>query len=134
MSISKPHPSDVHIGQRIRTRRLAIGMSQEALAGALDLTFQQVQKYEKGTNRVGGSRMVQIADALAIEPAYFFEGLTGASKATHNDAGAEFMACKDGVIIARAFVQIRNPDIRSAITSFVQTLAEQRGAHFQPAE
>jgi transcriptional regulator with XRE-family HTH domain len=68
--ISKP--VDVYVGGRVRARRLELGMSQEKLGNAIGLTFQQVQKYEKGSNRIGSSRLMQIANALKVDPAYFF--------------------------------------------------------------
>ena len=73
MTKKAPNVIDVHIGQKIRARRMVLAMRQSALGNALGLTFQEVQKYEKGTNRVGGSRMQQISNALGVEPAYFFE-------------------------------------------------------------
>lgn len=80
-----PSPTDTHVGARVRMRRLMLGMSQEKLGDALKLTFQQVQKYEKGSNRIGASRLQQIADALQVPVAFFFEGL-------NQDAGAAFAA------------------------------------------
>lgn len=131
MSSSKPHPTDVFIGQRVRARRILIGMSQEKLGELLGLTFQQVQKYEKGTNRISGSRMVEIADALQVEPAYFFEGAPGRRTAgTHAALDAdmsEFMTSGDGLVIAKSFVQIKNDKIRHAVASMVKIMAEQRG-------
>ena len=69
-----PNPIDRHVGSRVRMRRVMLGMSQEKLGGALGLTFQQVQKYEKGTNRIGASRLQQISRTLDVPPAFFFEG------------------------------------------------------------
>ena len=70
-----PNPIDKHVGSRVRMRRVLIGMSQERLGSALGLTFQQVQKYEKGTNRIGASRLQQIAGVLNVAAAYFFEDM-----------------------------------------------------------
>src|SRR3954468_15383406 len=72
-----PNPIDRHVGSRVRMRRMMIGMSQERLGDALGLTFQQVQKYEKGTNRIGASRLQQIAEILQVPVSYFFEGSPG---------------------------------------------------------
>ena len=69
-----PNPIDKHVGSRVRMRRMMLGMSQEKLGDALDLTFQQVQKYEKGTNRIGASRLQQISHILQVPVAFFFEG------------------------------------------------------------
>ena len=73
--IKMPNPIDMHVGSRVRMRRILIGMSQEKLGDALGLTFQQVQKYEKGTNRIGASRLQQIAKALDVVPSFFFDGM-----------------------------------------------------------
>jgi transcriptional regulator with XRE-family HTH domain len=72
-----PNPIDIHVGGRMRMRRMALGMSQEKLATALGLTFQQVQKYEKGANRMGSSRLQQAADVLGVAVPFFFEGAGG---------------------------------------------------------
>ena len=77
MAIKTPNPTDKHVGTRIRMRRLMLGMSQTALADGLDLTFQQIQKYEKGVNRVGASRLQQIAHILRVPVEFFFEGGPG---------------------------------------------------------
>src|SRR6476469_7538175 len=69
-----PNPIDRHVGSRVRMRRVLLGMSQEKLGEALGLTFQQVQKYEKGTNRIGASRLQQSSQSLNVPPAFFFEG------------------------------------------------------------
>ena len=82
MSIKSPNPVDKHVGSRVRMRRIMLGMSQEKLGEALGLTFQQVQKYEKGTNRVGASRIQQICEILQIPVSFLFEGSpTGIPKA-----------------------------------------------------
>src|SRR3954454_6900323 len=69
-----PDPVDRHVGSRVRMRRMMLSMSQEKLGDAIGLTFQQVQKYEKGTNRIGASRLQQISDILQVSPEFFFEG------------------------------------------------------------
>ena len=76
------HPTDKHVGQRVRMRRLMLGLSQMKLADALGLTFQQVQKYEKGANRIGGSRLQHISQILQVPPAFFFEGVPQARDST----------------------------------------------------
>ena len=82
MASKAPDPIDKYVGSRIRMRRIMLGMSQEKLGGALGLTFQQIQKYEKGTNRVGASRLQQIAEALQVQVSFMFEGAPGVSTAT----------------------------------------------------
>lgn len=86
-----PHPIDVHVGRRIRERRKALGVSQERLAEELGLTFQQVQKYERGANRVSSSKLWQIAGALHTSLSSFFEGLPGESAAAVQEAGEAFV-------------------------------------------
>jgi transcriptional regulator with XRE-family HTH domain len=119
------NPVDHHIGLRIRSRRLALGKSQEWLGEQLGLTFQQVQKYENGVNRVGGSRMVQIASALQTDPSFFFEGApsneaVGASKSvngkrTPDDPLDGFLATRTGIELARAFVKIKKSSRRALL-------------------
>lgn len=82
----QPNPIDKHVGSRVRMRRMMLSMSQEKLADGLDLTFQQVQKYEKGTNRIGASRMQQIANILQVPVSFFFEGAPGQSPSIAPDS------------------------------------------------
>jgi len=121
-----PNATDVHIGSRVRMRRMMLGMSQEKLGDALGLTFQQVQKYEKGANRIGGSRMVQIATVLGVAPAYFYEGAPGAP-GTVADEGADLvqmlLATSDGIALARAMARIQRSDHRRAVVNVAEALA-----------
>ena len=126
---------DHHIGLRIRQRRLALGKSQEWLGDQLGLTFQQVQKYEKGTNRVGGSRMMQIAGALQTDPTFFFEGCpTGGSagaprnvngKHPPDDALDRFIANRTGIELARAFVKIKSSDRKALLVRIAEEFARE---------
>jgi transcriptional regulator with XRE-family HTH domain len=128
---NQPRPVDTHVGSRIRLRRKMIGMSQEALAGRIGLTFQQVQKYERGTNRVGASRLQQIADALETTPAWFFEGVTsGAESTAGNVAGrtadAVYSAFLEDPLAAplmRGFVKLR-PTLKRRIVELVAAASE----------
>src|SRR5882724_2198567 len=99
-----PHPTDTHIGARIKMRRRQLGISQAELGDRLNLTFQQVQKYEKGTNRVGGSRMAEIAGILGVEVGFFYQGAPGTdvtvARGPVDSTMDQFMATKDGLIIA----------------------------------
>jgi transcriptional regulator with XRE-family HTH domain len=119
---------DKHIGARIRMRRQQLGVSQEKLAEALAVSFQQVQKYEKGQNRVGGSRMARIAEALQVEVGFFYQNAPGTD--TSRPAGGEyslmdeFMASREGLIIAQAFVRIPNPRIRATIAASIRNICE----------
>lgn len=118
-------PMDQHIGARIRQRRLQLGMSQGKLASGLGVSFQQVQKYEKGANRVGGSRMQQIAAVLQVEPAFFFDGAAGrkANGQRHdpdNERLDTFLATKEGIAINRLFPQIKSVNVRRAVLALIE--------------
>jgi transcriptional regulator with XRE-family HTH domain len=122
MNPKSPNPIDVTVGSRIRTRRLLVGMSQEKLADMLEVTFQQVQKYEKGTNRVSASRLHRIAGALGVEVQYFFSGHNGAG-VRQSEAGAfldTFLADREGVELAKAFITVADPAMRRAIVELVR--------------
>ena len=125
---------DVHVGRRIRAARLAKGMSQERLADSLGVTFQQVQKYEKGVNRVGAGRLHYLAKTLVVPIAYFFEDAGGAEVApTTNesfDAITEALSTKEGIRIARALARIREPEIRRRIADLLEAMvtAQERQA------
>lgn len=127
--VRKPHAHDVHIGERIRIRRVILRISQEALAERIGVTFQQIQKYERGANRVSGSRMVQIAHALATEPAYFFEGLErspGLRDASLQKREAEFLAdlsSPEGRALNSAFARIRDPKMRKSLVAMAKLMA-----------
>src|SRR6187455_2972368 len=113
MAKKVPNPIDKHVGSRVRMRRMMLGMSQEKLGDALGLTFQQVQKYEKGTNRIGASRLQQIAHFLQVPVAFFFEGapdfpagLAGATEAPSPSYVSDFLATSDGLALTKAFMRI----------------------------
>ncbi len=117
---------DKHIGQRIRLRRHVLSMSQTALADALGLTFQQVQKYEKGKNRVSISTMCEIATALKVPVAFFLEGIADTSKApAGSDPIAEFASNHRGFQLARAFMAIESAAARDAVLAVAEALAKQ---------
>jgi transcriptional regulator with XRE-family HTH domain len=127
------NPVDRHIGLRIRSRRLALGKSQEWLGNQLELTFQQVQKYEKGTNRVGGSRMVQIASALKTDPSFFFgdsppnetAGARLHGKHSSDDPLDNFMASRTGIELARAFVKIKKSSRQTLLVRIAEEFARE---------
>src|SRR6476620_3328183 len=109
-----PNPTDKHVGRRVRMRRMMLAMSQEKLGAALGLTFQQVQKYERGTNRMGASRLQQMSDILQVPVAFFFEGAPNAS-APHGSGSAlsvaqidDFISDSDGLRLIGAFMRIDN--------------------------
>lgn len=125
-----PNPVDTHVGSRIRMRRLMLGMSQEKLGESLGITFQQVQKYEKGTNRVGASRLQAISDTLGVKPSFFFEGMEGADNTpADGEGGAEivgingFLGTKEGLDLNKAFVKITDSTVRKKVVALVRALA-----------
>ncbi|WP_085044023.1 helix-turn-helix domain-containing protein [Ensifer aridi] len=133
-SKGKPEPVDIHVGRRIRMRRVWLQVTQMALAEAIGVTFQQVQKYEKGTNRVGASRLQQIADALDAPVSYFFEDMPGAAAVDGDDRGdqkrlqpeiMEFASSDEGLALIRAFSRITDKRVRSRTLGLVKALAEQ---------
>ena len=123
-----PDPVDVHVGARIRVRRLLIGMNQETLAKALGLTFQQVQKYEGGANRVSASRLAQIADVLGVSISYFFNDLDPAgSPANAKELEArERMQRPEVIELIRAYYAIPDAGIRHQFLDMVKTVAHSR--------
>lgn len=121
-----PRAADIAIGRRIRLRRMAIGMSQQAVANKLKLSFQQLQKYENGTNRVGGSRLHEIAVILGVQPHYFFATIDNAETGEGMfDAGTRMMTMKDGIAMANAFIAIADRTTRAHLVAIAQRLAGQ---------
>jgi transcriptional regulator with XRE-family HTH domain len=127
-----PNPVDKHVGSRVRMRRMMLGMSQEKLGDALGLTFQQVQKYEKGTNRIGASRLSQIAQILQVQVSFFFEGAptvgTGARPEGFAEAASpvyvsDFLASSDGLALTKAFMKISDAKLRRRIVDLVEQIA-----------
>jgi len=121
-----PAPVDVHVGARIRTRRLLIGMNQETLAKALGLTFQQVQKYEGGANRVSASRLSQIAEILGVPISYFFSDLDAASgTASPQDLEArERLQRPEAIELIRCYYAIPDADVRRQFLEMVKAVAQ----------
>jgi len=126
-----PNPIDKHVGERLRSRRRMISMSQEKLGEKLGITFQQIQKYENGTNRMGASRLQQTASALGVSIAFFFEGVQGINPVTGDDMAAELVNTLellntlqkgDGMALAKAFTRISDPTIRRRIVQLVEAL------------
>jgi transcriptional regulator with XRE-family HTH domain len=124
-----PNPIDRHVGSKVRMRRMLIGMSQEKLGGALGLTFQQVQKYEKGTNRIGASRLHRIANVLGVPIEFFYEGApqgnltAGFAEASSSAYVSDFLSTAEGVQLVKAFVAVKDPKIRRKIVELIKTLA-----------
>lgn len=131
MSVKTPNPIDKYVGSRIRMRRILLSMSQEKLGEALGLTFQQVQKYEKGTNRVGASRLQQISDILQVPVSFLFEGNPGGaaadslSEAPSPTYVSDFLATSEGLALTRAFMRITDAKLRRSIVDLVEQIAKQ---------
>ncbi len=124
-NVRSASPTDAIIGERIRVLRTRQKMSQAELGDALGVSFQQVQKYEKGMNRVGTKRLIQIADHLECPVGYFYDGLTGAEKprSEHATAFAEYAASREGVSIIEALIAIESAHIRHQIISLARKIA-----------
>jgi transcriptional regulator with XRE-family HTH domain len=122
---------DKYVGARVRMRRMMLSMSQEKLGGALGLTFQQVQKYEKGTNRIGASRLQQISHVLQVPISFFFEGAPslhpqqdGMTESPAPNLLSDFLATSDGLALTRAFMRIKESRLRSRIVDLVEEVAD----------
>ena len=128
MNKKTPNPIDVFVGSRVRLRRLMVGMSQEALADRLGVTFQQVQKYEKGTNRISASRLQAISEVFRVPPSFFFqddENATPTTGAAHETGDVStFVSSKEGLDLNRAFLKITDPVLRKKIISLVAAVAQ----------
>ena len=129
-----PNPVDLHVGARVRMRRKFLGMSQEGLAETIALTFQQVQKYERGSNRISASKLWEIGKALKAPVAYFFEGY-GENEAVEGFSESEseqfvhgFLMTTEGIELAEAFPRIKNAKHRRRILELVRALAEEDDA------
>ncbi len=125
MQKKSPNQIDKHIGNRVRARRIMLGMSQEKLADALGLTFQQVQKYEKGVNRIGASRLLHIAGILDVSIEFFFEGLPGLRAGGFSDDSlvADFLTRPESDRLVRGFLKLKDDEARRKVADLVDWLA-----------
>jgi transcriptional regulator with XRE-family HTH domain len=140
-----PNPVDVHVGARVRLRRMLLGMSQEKLGQAIGLTFQQVQKYERGTNRIGASRLHELARVLDVPIAFFFEDMSFGANATAavkdetdspdglNEAaeafyGNESIVRRETLELVRAYLRISDPQLRRRVFELAKAIANAYGA------
>jgi transcriptional regulator with XRE-family HTH domain len=133
MAKKAPNPIDKHVGSRVRMRRMMLSMSQEKLGDALGLTFQQVQKYEKGTNRIGASRLQQISHILQVPVAFFFEGAPnlgphtdGMKEAPSPAYVSDFLATSEGLALTKAFMRIKEAKLRRRIVDLVEEIAGEK--------
>ena len=131
-SKKSPNPIDIHVGSRVRLRRMMLGMSQEKLGEALGITFQQIQKYEKGTNRISASRLQQITEVLDAPVSFFFEEApaeanetVGGMRETGTDFVMDVMSTTEGLQLNRAFARVSDPAVRRRIVDLVKALADQ---------
>ena len=130
MPKKQANPIDVQVGNRVRIRRMLIGMSQERLGDLLGLTFQQVQKYEKGVNRIGAGRLFEMSRILNVPVDFFYEGLNGTpgQPAAGEAEGAsvmEFVSSGEGLQLSLAFMKIKDAKVRKRVLDLVKSLAEE---------
>jgi len=131
MAGKKPHLVDQHVGSRVRLRRMLLGMSQERLGESIGITFQQVQKYEKGVNRIGASRLLQISEILDVPVEFFFEEAPhidgrrepGMAEADSETFILEFLNSREGLELNRAFAKIADPKVRKRVVNLVRSLS-----------
>ena len=130
MGKKAPHPVDVHVGGRVRMRRMLLGMSQDKLGDALGLTFQQIQKYEKGVNRIGASRIFEIAQILDVPIQYFYEDFNSRSARAlgfaegDEDSFMQLLQTPEGVQLCRHFAEIKDAKVRKRVLELVKTLSQ----------
>jgi transcriptional regulator with XRE-family HTH domain len=127
----KPNPIDIHVGSRVRLRRNMLGMSQEKLGESLGITFQQIQKYEKGTNRVGASRLQAISTILNVPVSFFFEDAPGVpaiaggmAESNSTSFVVDFLNSAEGLQLNRAFAKITDAKIRRKVIDLVRALGD----------
>jgi transcriptional regulator with XRE-family HTH domain len=129
--VKTPNPVDKHVGSRVRMRRRMLAMSQGKLGDALGLTFQQVQKYEKGTNRIGAGRLQQISHILQVPIAFFYEGASDGSALAKSEASTrslalldDFVSSSEGLRLVQSFMRIESADLRRRIVALVQEISD----------
>ena len=134
--LGTPRPVDIHVGARLRQRRTLLGMSQEKLGEAVALTFQQIQKYERGANRIGASRLYQLAQVLDVSVSYFFEEMPGEVQKTRGDYASKAnssvlenvqvsdpMARRETLELVRAYYRIEDPKVRKRMFELTKSIA-----------
>jgi transcriptional regulator with XRE-family HTH domain len=127
----RANPIDVHVGARVRLRRMLLGMSQEKLGEHLGLTFQQIQKYEKGINRIGASRLFDLSQVLGVPVQFFYEDLAvgragasaGLGERPAESYAVEFLGSREGLELNKAFARISDPRVRRSIVDLVRAFA-----------
>lgn len=127
MATKQANPIDIQVGNRVRIRRMLIGMSQERLGDLLGLTFQQVQKYEKGVNRIGAGRLYEVSRILNVPVAFFYEGVAseGAPAPEAAPPVLEFVSSGEGLQLSLAFMKIKDVKVRKRVLDLVKSLSEE---------
>ncbi len=134
MTKKNPNPIDVHVGSRVRLRRMLVGMSQEKLGEMLGLTFQQIQKYEKGANRIGASRLYQIAQILGVSVQFFFDDMPQEHTIPKNEGLSEsdpapfvmdFVSSAEGLQLNRSYTRISDAHVRKRLLELVKSLSSE---------
>ena len=132
----RPNPLDIHVGTRVRFRRMLLGMSQEKLGERLGLTFQQIQKYEKGVNRIGASRLFELSRILGVPVQFFYDeapqaegapvpvGADGFAERASESYIVEFLNSRDGIDLNKAFMRVTDQKVRRSIIDLVRSLAD----------
>lgn len=135
IKLDRPHPVDVHVGSRVRLRRTLLGMSQEKLGEAIGLTFQQVQKYERGANRIGSSRLFELSRILDVPVSFFFDDMPGgvaassyvggiAEGATDEYEAGDPMSKRETLELVRAYYKINEAGVRKRLFELAKALAK----------
>lgn len=133
MAGKKSNPVDAHVGSRVRLRRMLVGLSQEKLGDRMGLTFQQIQKYEKGVNRIGASRLYQLSQILEVPVQFFFEGAPATNGSSSSSSFSqpetetflyEFLNTRDGLELNRAFVRISDAQVRRSVVDLVRSIGQ----------
>lgn len=136
VKLTKPRPVDVHVGRRVRLRRTMLGMSQEKLGQAIHLTFQQVQKYERGTNRIGSSRLYELSKVLDVPVSFFFDDMPpevagdtpsrppGMSETEGEAYETDTLAKRETLELVRAYYRIKNTKVRKRVFELAKALAK----------
>lgn len=129
----QPHPVDIYVGKRLRSRRAMLGKSQEEIGDAVGITFQQVQKYEKGLNRIGSSRLYELATFLKVSPSYFFEGISAVEGDSNEnsfimaeDASTfdhENYSSKEVMGLIKSYYSVKSPSVRKKLLSLVKAIS-----------
>lgn len=133
MTLAKAESIDGHVGKRLRQRRIELGLSQQKLSGVTGVSYQQIQKYERGTNRIGASMLWLLSDCLSVEPAYFFDGLSRRSRSAGHAPGfadqaagyqADVLSDRETMELVKAYSGIADPQVRKGVRQMLGALAK----------